>query len=102
MNKEVYKFLDSVFLFKGLRKDSLPDALSTVNFELKEYNKGDLIYSPKDQRKSIGFVYSGECEVRSLHGAKDSTPINRIGRPGSFGIISVFSNRASRWEALRP
>ena len=93
MNKEIYKFLDGVFLFKGLRKDSLPDALSTVNFELKEYNKGDLIYSPKDRRKSIGFVYSGECEVRSLHGANDSTPINRISRPGSFGIISVFSSR---------
>ena len=85
-------FLKNTFLFKNISQEALDDLLKDFPMEEKSYSKGEIIYSPKDFEKKIGFVYCGECAIsRQTGGAL--VPLNVIKESDSFGIVAVFSSR---------
>ena len=85
-------FLKKTFLFKGINEDDIVRLLKNVKIEEKSYQRSDIIYSPSDFEKKIGFVYHGKCTVaRQSSGAL--VPLNVIREYDSFGIVAVFSDR---------
>ena len=85
-------FLKNTFLFKNIRQEVLDELLKDIPTEEKKYSKGDIIYSPRDFEKKIGFVYHGECSVSRQSGGS-LVPLNVIKEYDSFGIVAVFSKR---------
>jgi CRP-like cAMP-binding protein len=85
-------FLKKTFLFKGIDEDTIDSILKSVNIEEKSYQRADVIYSPDDFEKKIGFVYRGECTVSRQSGGA-LVPLNVIKECDSFGIVTVFSDR---------
>jgi CRP-like cAMP-binding protein len=85
-------FLKKTFLFKGLDEDDIVCLLKNVSIEEKSYQRTDVIYSPSDFEKKIGFVYSGKCTVGRQSGGS-VVPLNVIKEYDSFGIVTVFSDR---------
>lgn len=86
------EYFSGVFLFYALQEDMLLLALSECEPELRSYRRGDIIYSPESFEKEIGFVYSGECEVKRRKYDGSELVLNSLKSGESFGILAVLSN----------
>lgn len=91
MKNEYLNFLPEVFLFKGIRSETLKKISDSYSFSLMEFSKGEIIFSSENLEKKIGFVYSGECRVERLRDEGDSISLNTLKRYDSFGILAVLS-----------
>ncbi len=85
-------FLKKTFLFKGIDEDDIDRLIKNASIEEINYLRADVIYSPEDFEKKIGFVYRGECTVGRQSGGA-VVPLNTIKEYESFGIVAVFSDR---------
>ena len=84
-------FFENTFLFKNVDKNTIESLLKSITPERLPYQRGDVIYSPDNHDRKIGFVYQGECSVgRQTSGAV--IPLNIAKKFDSFGILSCFSN----------
>ena len=93
MKKEHLTLLSSTFLFDGLSESVCEELLRTIHIDEASFSKGDVIYSPDEFEKKIGFVLDGECII-SKPSAGQQIPINIVKKGDSFGIISVFSTHS--------
>ena len=60
-------------------------------YDVREYPRGEMIYSPDEYKCEVGFVLSGECEV-TQHAHDDGKIILNTLRVGdSFGVLAVFN-----------
>jgi CRP-like cAMP-binding protein len=85
-------FFAKTFLFKGVKNDALNSLLIRIRIEERNYQKGEVIYSPEEFKKQLGFVFLGECSV----GRQTSTaviPLNMAKIYDSFGILTCFSQQ---------
>ncbi len=80
------------FIFKGIGKNEIIQLLTRVKFDIRSFERGDVIYSKESPAYEIGFVLSGACEVQHVHLDGVITPLNRLAAGGTFGIISVLNN----------
>ena len=92
MKTDIKKLKDCIFLFSGLSDETIAEAAADINVEKKDFEKNSCIYSPFDYEQKVGFVLTGECEVRRVYSDGGYTPLNLIGKYGSFGIIAIFSS----------
>ena len=83
-------FLKNTFLFKGIDESEISSLLDSVDFEESAYHKGDMIFSPDDFERKLGFVLDGECIVGRNSGGT-FVPLNILKKGNSFGILTVFS-----------
>ena len=86
------EFFSSVFLFSSLPEDKLLRAISECEPELRFYSRGNVIFSPENFDKEIGFVYSGECEILRKKSDGTDVSLNVLKAGDSFGILAVLSN----------
>ena len=85
------EYFSGVFLFNSLPQDKLSSALSECEPELRDYQKGELIYSPLNYEKEIGFVFSGECQIVRKKSDGGELVLNTLKCGDSFGILAVLS-----------
>ena len=90
MNIDV-KILKNSFLFCEMDESKIEELLSLTNPEVKKYERGECIFSPDKAEKKLGFVLSGECEVKHLRKDDSFVLLNTLSAPESFGILSLFS-----------
>ena len=69
-------------------------ALAMINPTIKEFEKGELIYSPDNFENNIGFVMGGECRVCKKRPDGTVIPLNILSAEASFGILTVLSKKA--------
>ena len=93
MEERIIDFFLSTFLFSGIEREACRKILSAVRLEECNFQKNDLIFSPCDLEKKIGFVFSGACSVKKLRPNTEAVELNELEKGGSFGIISVFSEK---------
>lgn len=91
MKINVTEFLKNVFLFRSFSEQDFVSAVKSLSYECKSYAKGEVIYSPNEYSKKIGFVLSGECTAVRAKGENIGVPLNSIGVGASFGIVAAFS-----------
>lgn len=89
---ELSRFIDKIFLFKGLSKKNLDSVFSEIKFSICNFQKGDTVFSNENCRKAVGFIMSGECEVGRERAECEFIPLNNLREYSSFGILSIFSN----------
>ena len=86
-------FLNDTFLFHGMDKESLEKLLIENPPQLVCYKRGELVYSSADDSK-VGFILSGQCEIRRTKSDGSRKVLNILSEKESFGILSVFSGEA--------
>lgn len=91
MKEEHITLLSNTFLFKGMERDACVELLRSLPSELFTFSKGDVIYSPSEFKRRIGFVAEGECLISRLSSSGHNVPLNTAKVGDSFGITSVFS-----------
>ena len=83
-------FFKETFLFQGVSDEAF-DLLLSNNFDRCEYKKGEIIYSPKDYDRKIGFIFSGKCAVLRERHEADDVILNLLQKGDSFGVLAAFS-----------
>ncbi len=104
MKNKKLQFLSNLFPFRGLRDKTLETIFSEFDYSITEFSRGDVIYSPENYQRKIGFVLDGECEVMRIRSDGDPVFLNTLSRYGSFGILSFLSQDAeypTQIKALR-
>ena len=91
MNQDYKEFLSKVFLFRDINIEAISKLCDKLAYEISDYLKDEVIYSPSDAIKKIGFVYSGECGVFKHRQDGSFVCINRLTKQAPMGIISVLS-----------
>lgn len=85
------EFLKKTFLFKGVAEEALNTLLANQAPRVVNYKRGEIVYSSADERL-VGFIVSGECEIRRDKHDGSRVVLNLLHENDSFGILSVFSN----------
>ena len=91
INKNVTDILLSSFLFDKIPIQDAERIINTLDIKEKAYAKGDVIFSPNNFERKIGFVVNGECYI-SRPTSGQQTPINIVKSGDPFGITTVFSD----------
>lgn len=89
---KIVQILSETFLFRGINEKTLERIISENPPSLSTYKRGDLIYSSMDERKLVGFVASGRCEIRIDSNERTKTLLNTLSTGESFGVLSIYSD----------
>ena len=87
-------FLLNTFLLSSIPQSDALNILSEINCEIKEFSHGEVIYTPSQYEKKIGFVLDGECIINRLKSDGSLVPLNTLKSGGSFGILAVLSDES--------
>lgn len=92
---EDYSTIRESFLFRETEESFIKDVLSDELCEGAEYGKGDVIYSERDFRRSLGLILKGQVQVTKKIEGKREYIMNIISAPGLFGAAAVFNEESS-------
>ena len=93
MKEELLSFISDSFLFRELNCDKITDIINSISYSISDFKRGDVIFSPLEFEKKIGFVLDGECEVIQSH-SETSVRLRTLTRQDTFGIIAIFSQNS--------
>ena len=91
MNLNVTEFLARTFLFKGICGEKIQALCRNIEPEICVFSKNDTVLCQESYERRLGFVVSGEIEVRREREDGALIPLNNLTDGGSFGILSLFS-----------
>ncbi len=89
---ELFDIASSLFLFNNVSPLRLGELLGKTSPVLKRFAVGELIYSPTEFSKKIGFVVKGCCTVERHRSDGAAIPLNSLKSGDAFGVLSVFSD----------
>lgn len=85
-------FFEKTFLFKNICTEEVESMLKTIDVKVRNYQRGETIYSPTLFDRTVCFIYDGECTVGRQSGG-NIIPLNIAAKYDSFGILTCFSDR---------
>ena len=88
---DIIEFASHLFLFSGMDKETLSGIFAKAETDIGSFSRSDIIYSPSEYEKKIGFVISGKCEIRRTKSEGGTVVLNILSRYDSFGALAVFS-----------
>ncbi len=92
MKLDIHEFFAGVFLFNTVKPDILSDIIKGASPEIKDFSRKEIIYSPNEYEKKVGFIARGECVVEQTKSDGRNVPLNLLRTGDSFGIMAVLSN----------
>ena len=91
MKMNSLEFLKHTFLFDGFTNSLDENVFGGITPTYQTFQKGELIFSPENHNRNVGFIVDGECEVRHKKGDGAFVLLNKLKPLESFGIISLYS-----------
>ena len=92
MESYLLDFLSETFLFRGIDKPKVGELLDSVGCEVRDYAAREVVYSPEEYERKIGFLISGRCSVERFRQDGSSVLLNTLLEGDSFGVITVLTN----------
>ncbi len=92
MKKGYANFVKELFLFNGISEPEIDKIIADISFEERDYSKNEIIYSPNNFNKKIGFILNGECEVEKPSSLSGHVPLNKLSKGDSFGVVALFGD----------
>ena len=86
------EFLSEVFLFDGMNKNQIRNAIGIISPIITEYERKNEIYSPSSYERRLGFIIRGECRVDRIRHDGVLVRLNVLKKGNSFGVVSVFAD----------
>ena len=90
---KISKLMKELFIFRNVTDEEIEHILSYITADVKEYSKGDIIFSRTNFENSIGFVLDGKCAVKQPRSDNSFVVLNTLEKYDSFGITAAFSDR---------
>ena len=84
------ELLKESFLFTDVDNKVIEGLISEHPPSHFTFKRGDEIFSSKDEAV-VGFILSGECEVRHAKQCGKNAVLNILTEGDSFGILSIYS-----------
>lgn len=91
MERYLYS-LKKTILFKGLSIEEIFSLINNIPFNIKDYNKDDVIAIEDDDCHSLGIILEGNVEVHKPFPSGKVVTINYFEAGNVFGEALVFSN----------
>ena len=83
--------LKDFFVFLGLSEIELENLLSEHPPSVEAFSRGNLVFSKNVEKKKIGFILDGKCEVRVCRADSADVVVNVLKSGDSFGVLAAFS-----------
>ncbi len=84
------KIFSKLFLFSCIEPQTLIHISSLFNPQILHFSSKEIIYSPEQFDKKMGFVINGECVVERVSGDGKTIPLNKLSKNDSFGVVALF------------
>jgi CRP-like cAMP-binding protein len=84
-DKEIVR---SSFLFAGYTQEEFSALSAQLPFQCAEFEKGDIIFTPEDYRRELGFVLVGRVKVTKGDG---DLVVNSLSMGEAFGAAALFN-----------
>lgn len=88
---QMKEFITNLFPFKDVKNESMNKILAAYSFKTEKFERGETVFSHKDEKGKIGFVINGECEVYKPRKNGENVFLNSLMPLSSFGILSVIN-----------
>lgn len=85
--------LSKCVLFKSMDRDSIESVLKNVTYNIKSYDKDDVVAIEGDDCNSLGVILSGNIEIHKSFSSGKVVTINHFEEGNIFGEALVFSGR---------
>lgn len=79
-------------LFRHMTVDALWKLLQDVNYKMREYKRGEVIFSPHDHANTLGILLSGQVEVQKIFSSGRVITINRRQAPDLIADAALFAD----------
>lgn len=74
-----------------MSEDLLKEIFESHSYEIRKFEKNEIVFSPETHQRKIGFIVKGECEVLRLRCDQAPLPLKNLPPYASFGILSILS-----------
>ncbi len=91
MKVEITQTLTNSPLFKGIEKNNIEKLLTTIEHQIKEYKKGELIAIEDDNCEELGIILSGNIQIQKSYPSGKVVVLDILDQGDIFGEIIVFS-----------
>lgn len=83
--------MTSISLFGGFTKQELLDLLSTTKYEIKSYEKGQLIHLQNEICNNVDLILEGQVSVQNIVESGNVLTISAFSTPDMIGANLIFS-----------
>ena len=90
--KDTLAAMKNWFIFAGMPTDEIYGLTKEASFVRRAYTRGETIFSPEIYRCEMGFILTGECEVRQTTHDDGKIILNTLHSGDSFGILTIFGD----------
>ncbi|WP_273320377.1 Crp/Fnr family transcriptional regulator [Vallitalea guaymasensis] len=84
--------LQQCSLFKNMSTEDIESILSTIDYDVNNYSKEQIISTEGEECHKIGIVLEGNIEVRKIYPLGKSITVTRLNPSDIFGEVILFSN----------
>ncbi len=89
--KKYLNVLKNCLLFDGIKDEELISVLNCLKAEIKEYKKGETVFSEGDKAKYLGVVLDGEIQIERLDYYGNKNIVANIEASQIFGESFAFA-----------
>ena len=90
LKKKDTETLLSCGIFRGLNENDIAAAEKEFGFDMKDFVKNELIFSPDDFRNALAVIMKGKAEVFKSRGGSAPMLMSIQGKGAVFGIPTLF------------
>lgn len=90
-NIEDFELVMRTVLFRGTAEGSLQRILNVSGYELEEYEKDAVVYSPTDFKRSLGIILGGQLRVTKENADGREIVMSTLYRGDMFGAAALFN-----------
>lgn len=83
--------LNQCVLFRHLSAPALWELLAGVAYQVREYQRGEVIFSPHDPACTLGILLSGSVDVQKIFPSGRVITVNRRHAPDVIADASIFA-----------
>lgn len=80
-------------LFSGYSEEEIKGILNNVSYQIKSYDKGELVKKEGDELTSLGIILSGQTAVTRRLGQDNDITVSELGPGQSIAEAAVFSKK---------
>lgn len=91
-NLEDFDLVMHTELFRGTAEGSLQRILNVSGYELEEYAKDSVVYSPTDFKRSLGIVLDGRLRVTKENADGREIVMSTLEKGSMFGAAALFNS----------
>ena len=90
MEKLIDKLLKNE-IFNEIDTDTIEQIISEVDYYINKYNSGEIIAQEEEECNALGFILSGNIEIKRIYSCGKEIILSKFGVGEVFGEALVFS-----------